>query len=75
MKPIKSSNLHACDTDGDDLLVQFKGKDGPGKTYRYAGGARHQIPLMASPSPGSYLHSVVKGSCACNCEPEPEEGE
>lgn len=61
MTPVQSSNLHSVGTDGKDLLVQFKGNDGkPGSTYRYRGGARHYLPLLASPSAGKYLHTVVK---------------
>lgn len=62
MTPLKSSNLHAVGRDGDDLLVQFKGKDGPGHTYRYAGAAQHHDDLVASDSPGSFFHAKVRSA-------------
>ena len=61
MTPVSSSNLHSVGHDGEALYVRFRGKDGPGRLYRYpTAGREHYEGLLAAPSAGSYFLDQLK---------------
>ena len=61
MVPVKSTNLAAVGYDDEtgELVVEFQN----GGTYAYEGVGRQQYEdMLASSSPGSYLHRWIKGT-------------